>query len=137
MCNNRYLAIESGKIMCFRCSWSKIDVYFLSNEIEVALLLFYPMGLKLTSSFSFLPSRRIARLQVFQFFLSPCLPPGISLEFVVVVYVYNGCILACMLGLEGVLVTYELHVSMFGTPPKNQSYLIKSLVVIKKGHGLN
>jgi hypothetical protein len=35
--------------------WSKIDVYFLSNEIEVALLpccllLFYPMGLKLTSS---------------------------------------------------------------------------------------
>ncbi len=29
---------------------SKIDVDFLSNEIEVALLLFYLMGLKLTSS---------------------------------------------------------------------------------------
>ena len=36
--------------------------------------------------------------------LSPCLPPGISLEFVLV-YFYNSCILACMLGLEGVLVT--------------------------------
>ena len=47
---------------------------------------------------SCLPSRRIARLQVFQLFLSPCLPPGISLEFVVV-YVYNSFILACMLGL--------------------------------------
>jgi hypothetical protein len=30
--------------------WSKTDVYFLSNGIEVALLLFYPMGLQLTSS---------------------------------------------------------------------------------------
>ncbi len=49
MCNNRYLTRESWK-WCFRCSWSKIDVYFLSNDIEVALLLFYPMGLKLTSS---------------------------------------------------------------------------------------
>ena len=45
-----------------------------------------------------------ARLQVFQFFLSPCLPPGILLEFVLV-YFYNSCIFACTLGLEGVLVT--------------------------------
>ncbi len=41
---------ENREKWCFRCCWSKIDVYFLSNEIEVALLLFYPMGLKSTSS---------------------------------------------------------------------------------------
>ena len=53
---------------------------------------------------SFLPSRRIARLQVFQLFLSSCLPPGISIESVVV-YFYNSFILACTLGLDSVLVT--------------------------------
>jgi hypothetical protein len=36
--------------MVFSLLLVKIDVYFLSNEVEVALLLFYPMGLKLTSS---------------------------------------------------------------------------------------
>jgi hypothetical protein len=54
---------------------------------------------------SFLPSRRVARLQVFQISLSSCLPPGISLEFILVSLLYNSFILACMLGLEGVLVT--------------------------------
>jgi hypothetical protein len=29
---------------------SKIDVDFLFNDVEVDLLIFYPMGLKLTSS---------------------------------------------------------------------------------------
>ncbi len=43
MKNSVFVAVAVG-------CWSKIDLYFLSNEIEVALLLFYPMVLKLTSS---------------------------------------------------------------------------------------
>jgi hypothetical protein len=43
--------MKNGVFVAVGC-WSKIDVDFLSNEIEVALLLFYPIGLKLTSSVS-------------------------------------------------------------------------------------
>jgi hypothetical protein len=40
----------NGVFVAYR---SKTDVDFLSNEIEVDLLLYYPMGLKLTSSVLF------------------------------------------------------------------------------------